>query len=131
MGKMEKSIEKIMDFMKEINAKVNRVETILDNDLNSIELKYKNSGRLSTRISPKIIKLSDNRVNVIFEIYEGSTVEVESINFVGNRSFISPIVRNPCSLPFSIRSLISFCLDFDKLLFGIDIFLFKSELLYH
>lgn len=33
MGKMEKSIEKIMEFMKEINAKVNRVETILDNDL--------------------------------------------------------------------------------------------------
>jgi len=33
MGKMEKSIEKIMDFMKEINAKINRVETILDNDL--------------------------------------------------------------------------------------------------
>ena len=33
MGKMEKSIEKIMDFMREINAKVNRVETILDNDL--------------------------------------------------------------------------------------------------
>lgn len=33
MGKMETSIEKIMEFMKEINAKVNRVETILDNDL--------------------------------------------------------------------------------------------------
>lgn len=33
MGKMEKSIEKIMDFMREINAKVNRVETILENDL--------------------------------------------------------------------------------------------------
>lgn len=33
MGKMEKFIEKIMDFMREINAKVNRVETILENDL--------------------------------------------------------------------------------------------------
>ena len=61
--------------------------SILDKDLNSIELNYKNSGRISARISPKVIRLSDNRVNVVFEIYEGSTVEVESISFVGNRSF--------------------------------------------
>ena len=34
-----------------------------------------------------MVNLSDNRVNVIFEIYEGNTVEVEKISFVGNRAF--------------------------------------------
>ena len=59
----------------------------LEKDLNAIELTYKNSGRIATKIKPKVINLSNNRVDVIFEISEGSTVEIESINFVGNRSF--------------------------------------------
>ena len=48
---------------------------------------YKNSGRISARIQSKVIKLSDNRVNVIFEVFEGDVVEIEKINFSGNRTF--------------------------------------------
>ncbi len=59
----------------------------LEKDLKAIELTYRNSGRVATQIKPKVINLSNNRVDVIFEISEGSTVEIESINFVGNRSF--------------------------------------------
>ncbi len=59
----------------------------LEKDLNAIELTYRNSGRIDTQIKPKVINLSNNRVDVIFEISEGNTVEIESINFVGNRSF--------------------------------------------
>ena len=59
----------------------------LENDIKAIEETYRNSGRISARIQTKVINLSDNRVNVIFEIYEGNTVEVEKISFVGNRAF--------------------------------------------
>ena len=59
----------------------------LEKDLDAIKSTYKNSGRIATQIKPKVIKLPNNRVDVIFEISEGSTVEIESINFVGNRSF--------------------------------------------
>ena len=59
----------------------------LENDLEALEETYRNSGRISARIQTKVVNLSDNRVNVIFEIYEGNTVEVERISFVGNRAF--------------------------------------------
>ena len=59
----------------------------LEIDLKAIEDTYRNSGRVSARIRPKVVNLADNRVNVIFEIYEGNTVEVEKISFVGNRDF--------------------------------------------
>ena len=59
----------------------------LEKDLDAIKSTYKNSGRIATQIKPKVIKHSNNRVDVIFDIAEGSTVEIESINFVGNRSF--------------------------------------------
>ncbi len=48
---------------------------------------YANSGRLAAKITPKFIRLSDNRVNLIFEIFEGGLVEIERISFVGNRAY--------------------------------------------
>ena len=43
----------------------------LENDVEELQKVYKNSGRILARIQPKIINLSDNRVDLIFEIYEG------------------------------------------------------------
>ena len=60
---------------------------VLENDIDSLVELYKNFGRISAQVRPKIINLSDNRVNVIFEIYEGEISEIERISFVGNRSF--------------------------------------------
>ncbi len=59
----------------------------LENDVAELQKVYKNSGRILASIQPKVINLPDNRVNLVFEIYEGSVVEIEKINFVGNRSF--------------------------------------------
>ena len=59
----------------------------LERDLASLKSFYKNAGRISARIEPKIVKLSDNRVNVIFEIYDGPLIEIEKISFVGNREY--------------------------------------------
>ncbi len=51
-----------------------------------IEL-YRRSGRFAARIEPKVIKLAQNRVDLIFEINEGPTTGIRSINFVGNRVY--------------------------------------------
>ena len=51
-----------------------------------IEL-YRRSGRFSAFIEPKVIRQPQNRIDLIFEITEGPTTGVSSINFLGNRSF--------------------------------------------
>lgn len=48
---------------------------------------YAAAGRLAARVEPKIIRRSDNRVDLVFEVREGRVVEVNRINFTGNRQF--------------------------------------------
>ena len=60
----------------------------LENDVEELQKVYKNSGRILASIQPKVINLPNNRVNLVFEVYEGSVVEIEKINFVGNRGRI-------------------------------------------
>jgi len=48
---------------------------------------YRTSGRLAATVEPRIIRRSDNRVDLVFEIQEGRPVEVERLSFVGNRAF--------------------------------------------
>ncbi len=48
---------------------------------------YSQSGRISATVTPRIIRRSNNRVDLVFEVAEGRVVEVERISFVGNRAF--------------------------------------------
>jgi outer membrane protein insertion porin family len=48
---------------------------------------YAQRGRLAARVEPRIIRRSDNRVDLVFEIAEGRVTEVERLSFVGNRAF--------------------------------------------
>jgi outer membrane protein insertion porin family len=52
-----------------------------------LQAMYRAKGMYSARIQPKIIKLDFNRVDLVFEIEEGPPSEIESITFVGNKSF--------------------------------------------
>ena len=56
-------------------------------DANAIAEAYANQGRTAASVEPRIIRRSDNRVDVIFEIAEGGVVEIERLSFVGNRTF--------------------------------------------
>ncbi|MDA8914317.1 FtsQ-type POTRA domain-containing protein, partial [Amylibacter sp.] len=56
-----------------------------EKDADQIASAYADSGRISARIIPKIIELSDNRVDLVYEINEGRITEIEKITFVGNR----------------------------------------------
>ncbi|WP_416896639.1 MAG: outer membrane protein assembly factor BamA [Minwuia sp.] len=48
---------------------------------------YRASGRFAAVIEPKIIQLPQNRINLVFEIDEGSPTDVRAIRFLGNRAF--------------------------------------------
>ena len=58
-----------------------------EKDSDVIASAYADTGRISASITPKIVELSDNRVDLIFEIIEGRITEVEKITFTGNRIF--------------------------------------------
>jgi outer membrane protein insertion porin family len=58
-----------------------------DKDSDIIASAYADTGRISASITSKVVELSDNRVDLIFEISEGRITEVEKITFTGNRAF--------------------------------------------
>lgn len=60
---------------------------VVEEDAAKIAEAYSNGGRLAARVTPKIIKRSDNRVDVVFEVFEGDIIEVERLSFVGNRIY--------------------------------------------
>ncbi|WP_420380689.1 outer membrane protein assembly factor BamA [Marivita sp.] len=48
---------------------------------------YSQQGRIAARVQPKIIRRSDNRVDLVFEVFEGGVSEIERIGFAGNQVF--------------------------------------------
>ncbi|MEC9109634.1 MAG: outer membrane protein assembly factor BamA, partial [Pseudomonadota bacterium] len=51
-----------------------------------IEL-YKRQGRFAATVEPKMVELSQNRVDIVFEISEGPKSKVRQINIIGNDAF--------------------------------------------
>ena len=58
-----------------------------EKDADIVAIAYADMGRIAATVTPKIVELSDNRVDLIFEISEGRVTEVEKITFTGNRIF--------------------------------------------
>ncbi|MGV8954783.1 MAG: outer membrane protein assembly factor BamA, partial [Cypionkella sp.] len=58
-----------------------------EQDAAAIAEAYRVQGRLAASVEPKIIRRSDNRVDLVFDVTEGKVVENEKISFVGNRAF--------------------------------------------
>ncbi|QTN35805.1 outer membrane protein assembly factor BamA [Cognatishimia activa] len=58
-----------------------------ERDAVAIAEAYAAQGRIAARVTPRIIRRSDNRVDLVFEIFEGSLAEIERLGFVGNRQF--------------------------------------------
>lgn len=55
---------------------------------------YRRSGRFAATVEPKIIQQPQNRVDVVFEISEGSTTGIGRISFVGNTQFSDSELRD-------------------------------------
>ncbi len=54
---------------------------------------YAKKGRFDARVEPKIVRLDQNRVDVVFEINEGKSTLLSQIAFVGNHAFSEDRLR--------------------------------------
>jgi outer membrane protein insertion porin family len=54
---------------------------------------YRQHGRFGATVDPEIIPLSENRVDLAFEINEGEFTGIRSINFIGNHAFTETKLR--------------------------------------
>ena len=55
---------------------------------------YAKRGRFGATVEPKVIRLDQNRVDVVFEINDGSATLVSRIAFVGNHAFSESRLRD-------------------------------------
>ena len=55
---------------------------------------YRRNGRYDVRVDPKIIEQPNNRVDLVFEVTEGSKTVVKSIEFVGNQAYSAYRLRD-------------------------------------
>ncbi len=55
---------------------------------------YRRNGRYAATVEPKIIRLPENRVDLVFEIDEGPLTEVGRIVFIGNDAFSDTTLRS-------------------------------------
>ena len=62
-------------------------------DVDRILELYRRQGRFAARVEPKIVQLDQNRVDVVYEIYEGDLAKVQRINVIGNEHFADERLR--------------------------------------
>ena len=72
-----------------IQSRPNRVynPAEVEADAQRLSQAYAQDGRMAARVTPKVIRRDNNRVDIAFEIKEGKVTSVERITFTGNRSY--------------------------------------------
>ncbi len=83
------------ELLSEIQMRPRQVftRTKVQSDVSRLFQIYRRNGRFSVNIEPKVIKLDQNRVNLVFEITEGEITTVKSIRFIGNKRFSDDQLR--------------------------------------
>ncbi len=61
--------------------------SVVKDILSDLQLAYKTLGYYSVNINPKIIRRTGNKIDLVFEIQEGTKTTVKKILFVGNKNF--------------------------------------------
>ena len=56
-------------------------------DVERIVELYRREGRFAAQVEPKSVQLDQNRVDLVFEIFEGDKSKVRQINIIGNNQF--------------------------------------------
>lgn len=87
------------DLEKEVQLKSRLVYTLprVQADVKRLLDVYRRSGRFAATVTPKLVRLEQNRVDLIFEIVEGDRTGVESIAFAGNSAFSASELRTVVS----------------------------------
>jgi len=79
--------EKDLNAEIQLRPRVVYTRTRVQNDVTRILDLYRRHGRFGATVEPKVIQLSENRVDLVFEINEGEFTGIRSINFVGNHQY--------------------------------------------
>ena len=66
----------------------------IQEDVGAIVELYRLSGRISATVTPKLVQLEQNRVDVVFEINEGPETGIDAITFLGNQAFSDADLRD-------------------------------------
>ena len=87
------------ELLAEIQLRPRQVftRTKVQSDVSRLYQVYRRNGRFSVSIEPKVIRLDQNRVNLVFEIMENDITKVESVRFVGNKRFDDDRLRSEIS----------------------------------
>ncbi|MGH1376774.1 MAG: outer membrane protein assembly factor BamA [Alphaproteobacteria bacterium] len=87
------------ELLAEVQLRARQVftRTKVQSDVARLYQVYRRQGRFSASIQPKIIRLDQNRVNLVFEVQEGDITKVESIRFIGNKSYDDDKLRSTIS----------------------------------
>ena len=87
------------ELLAEIQMRPRQVftRTKVQSDLARLNQVYRRQGRFSVDIDPKVIRLEQNRVDLVFEINEGDVTEVRTIRFVGNKKYDDDKLRSVIS----------------------------------
>ena len=87
------------ELLAEIQLRPRQVftRTRVQSDITRLYQIYRRNGRFSVYIEPKIIKLEQNRVDLVFEVDEGDVTTVKSIRFIGNKVFDDSELRSVIS----------------------------------
>src|SRR3954447_9330408 len=60
---------------------------VVQSDVQRIVDIYRRNGRYDVRVTPKFIERPNNRVDLVFEILEGSKTRIKEVVFLGNRAY--------------------------------------------
>ncbi len=85
--------DEVLQSETELRSRIVYTRTKVQNDVKRILDLYRRSGRFAAVVEPKVIQLEQNRVDLVFEIDEGPTTGIKSINFIGNREFSDGTLR--------------------------------------
>ena len=93
----------------------------LNDSIKKIKIEYQKIGRYLAQVNIKKIELGEGRVNLSFQIDEGSLLVVKNINFIGNKNFSDRELRSKISTKedawykiFGSNKFIPDRLDYDK-----------------
>ncbi len=81
----------------EIEPRATFTRSRVEQDVQRILELYRRAGRFAATVTPQFKALPQNRVDLIFEIEEGPTTGIQSINFLGNQRYSDNRLRREIS----------------------------------
>lgn len=115
------------DLQQELALKARSIytKTQLQNDVKRVLDIYRRGGRYTATVEPKLIQRDQNRVDIVYEITEGTVARIEKITFIGNNFFASSELEGV--IRSSENNWYQFLTEDDK--YDPDRLLFDQELL--